>query len=134
MRIPYFKPRYVVGGMLSLQMDVESEWLNALADSKHVAKRVLSSCHDAGVIDAATGRPVTTSIDRSMVSKIAIITVQKQRELVMMLFYWEEELVRWRLLCEEEGRLRTALVQLSGDSNEYVNVQEAMRVVQAKSV
>ena len=67
-----------------------------------------------------------------MVSKIAIVSVPMQRELVKMLFYWEEELVRWRLLCEEEGRLRTALVQLSGDSNEYVNVQEAMRVVQAK--
>ena len=101
-------------------------------DTKYIAKRVTSSCHGAGIINAATGQPVTSNIDRSMVSKMATIAVPKQRELIKMLFYWEEELVRWRLLCEEESRLQTRLDALGSDSDERVGLKESIRVAQAK--
>lgn len=89
---------------------------------------MLNACHKAGVIDAATGHPNTARIDRHLVSKIAIITVFKQRQLVNMLFFWEEELTRWRLLDEEQHEAKTALER----DPENTQASEALRVVAAK--
>jgi hypothetical protein len=86
-----------------------------------------------GVIDASTGRPDTTKIDRSFVSKIGIIPVPKQRELVDMLFFWEEELTRWRLLDEEEVDVEGALTARSDSpQNSEAELQERLRVIEAK--
>ena len=49
-----------------------------------------------------------------------------------MLFYWEEEIVRWRLLCEEESRLQDRLAVIGSDSNERIGLKESLRVAQAK--
>jgi hypothetical protein len=78
-------------------------------ETHHYARSVFRSCTKVGVIDAITGQPDTTKIDKSLVSKIGVIPVPKQRELVNMLFWWEEELTRWRLLDEEEAEIVKAI-------------------------
>ncbi|CAK4032801.1 Hypothetical predicted protein [Lecanosticta acicola] len=69
------------------------------------AKTVLKAAHKIGTIDAETGHPVTTKIDRSMLSEMPILSIVKQRDLIKLLFFWEEECTRWRLLGEEEKEL-----------------------------
>ena len=71
-----------------------------------------------GVLDASTHYPDTARIDRHLVSKIGIISVPKQRELVNMLFWWEEEIQRFKVLDDEKMRLQQGLdgpVELGGE-------------------
>lgn len=66
-------------------------------------------------------------------SKISIVSVPKQRELVDMLFWWEEELTRWRLLDEEQAEIEGVMSAASeGSQHDEVELQERMRVIEAK--
>lgn len=47
-----------------------------------------------------------------------LISVGKQKELVMLLFFWEEEIVRWNLLSVEEMELRERFEAGEGDVRE----------------
>ena len=102
-------------------------------ETHHYARSVFHTCTKVGVIDAATGQPDTTKIDKSLVSKIAIIPVPKQRELVNMLFWWEEELTRWRLLDEEEAEIvRSIGARDNGAQDGEAELQERLQVIEAK--
>lgn len=48
---------------------------------------------------------------------MACIPYQHQRKLVSLLFFWEEELVRFKLLDEEENEIRLVLSQMEGPEN-----------------
>lgn len=98
-------------------------------ETHHYARSVFHTCTKVGVIDAATGQPHTTKIDKSLVSKIGVISVPKQRELVNMLFWWEEELTRWRLLDEEEAEI---VRSINGAQDGKAELQERLRVIEAK--
>ena len=79
-----------------------------------------------GIIDPATGQPDTTKIDRNMVNKLALISISKQRKLINFLFYWEEELVRWRLLSEEENEIAERL-----DSEPFLSDNERIHLARS---
>jgi hypothetical protein len=67
------------------------------------------------------------------VSKIGIIPIPKQRELVDMLFWWEEEVTRWRLLDEEQEEIESAILARGGGSqDDEAELQERLRVIEAK--
>jgi hypothetical protein len=67
------------------------------------------------------------------VSKIGIIPIPKQRELVDMLFWWEEEVTRWRLLDEEQEEIESAILARGGGSQDNeAELQERLRVIEAK--
>jgi len=101
-------------------------------ETNFYANDVLKTCHSIGVINKETGQPDTTKIDRSMVSKIAIISVPKQRELVNMLFFWEEECTRWRLLEQEEASLVERMGIDEVDGGEKIHLEESLKIVRAK--
>jgi hypothetical protein len=44
-----------------------------------------------------------------MVKAIPSLSIPKQRELVMLLFFWEEETARWMALGSEESELEQRL-------------------------
>lgn len=67
-----------------------------------------------------------------MVSKIAIISLAKQRTLVNMLFLWEEEIVRWQLLCSEEDELKQRIGSDLMTADEKRAAEQHLLVVQAK--
>ncbi|KAF2165708.1 hypothetical protein M409DRAFT_67076 [Zasmidium cellare ATCC 36951] len=104
-----------------------------ISPNKTYAAKIISSAQKLGIIDAATGRPETSKIDRSMVKAMPNISVQKQRELVMLLFFWEEEITRWRLLEGEEAEIRGRLEE-EGEWREgaRMELEHALRVVRAK--
>lgn len=87
-------------------IDADTILRAGICPSKPLAEKILKTCHKLGIIDSETGHPNTRKIDRGMVSSMPRICVQKQRELVMLLFFWEEESTRWRLLSAEEEELQ----------------------------
>lgn len=48
---------------------------------------------------------------------MASISIHRQRKLVALLFFWEEELTRWRLLDEEEEEIKRVLEQIEEAGN-----------------
>lgn len=61
------------------------------------------------VLKPDTGLPDTTKIGPKFTHQVAFISVAAQRKLVGVLFFWEEEVIRWRLLNEEELEIETTI-------------------------
>lgn len=103
-----------------------------ISPNKTYAAKILSASHKLGIIDPVTGRPDTTKIDRNMVKAMPNISVQKQRELVMLLFFWEEEIMRWRLLEGEESEIQGRLGEEGVREGWRVELEHALRMVRAR--
>ncbi|KAF2767339.1 hypothetical protein EJ03DRAFT_276263, partial [Teratosphaeria nubilosa] len=95
---------------------------------KHLAGRVLKSCHGIGIIRPENGHPDTSKINSNLSNKIAIISQRKQRELVMLLFFMEEEGTRWRLLSAEEDDMRRTTNQEGGNADSR-EVRQALNAI-----
>ena len=100
--------------------------------TKTYAEKVLKACHNTGIINPDTGHPVTEVINRTIVKEMPVISVTKQRMLVMLLFFWEEEVVRWRLLSSEESEIRQRLREDGLSQGYRAELEYAMKMVLAK--
>lgn len=70
----------------------------------------------------------TAGIGKGFAHQMAVISVHAQRKLVGMLFFWEEECVRWKLLDAEEKEILSAL----GTNKENVDMACALEAVEMK--
>lgn len=57
----------------------------------------------------------TAGIGKGFASQLAIISVHAQRKLVGLLFFWENECMRWKLLDAEEKEIMAVLEELRSD-------------------
>jgi hypothetical protein len=72
----------------------------------HNAKIAIEASHKLGIIDPVTGRPDTSKIDSNMLASMPAISVRKQRQIVCLLFFWEEEVIRWELLIDQKREIK----------------------------
>jgi hypothetical protein len=70
----------------------------------------------------------TAKIGKGFASQMAVISVHAQRKLVGMLFFWEEECVRWKLLDAEKKEILSAI----GTNKESVDLACALEAVEIK--
>jgi hypothetical protein len=74
--------------------------------------------------------PVNTAgITRDFVGQLSIISVHAQRKLVGLLFFWEEECMRWNLLAQEEAEILNAMGYQHVDNND---LDFALKAVEMK--
>lgn len=60
---------------------------------------------------------------------MATISVHRQRKLVFMLFFWEEELMRWKLLDDEQREIQGLLDEVAGQrGRENRSQEEELRI------
>jgi hypothetical protein len=71
----------------------------------------------------------TARIGRDLVAQLAFISVHAQRKLVGLLFFWEEECMRWKLLEQEEAEILNAMGQERTDNDD---LDVALRAVEMK--
>jgi len=67
---------------------------------------------------ASSGEPMTVNtaqVTKNFANQFATISVHVQRKLVGMLFFWEEECTRWKLLDAEEAEILKALETNQGN-------------------
>jgi hypothetical protein len=69
----------------------------------------------------------TAGVTKKFASQLACISVHAQRKLVGMLFFWEEECTRWKLLDAEEREILSAL-----ETGENHDLQVALEAVEMK--
>lgn len=76
----------------------------------------------------------TAGIGRGFASQLAVISVHAQRKLVGLLFFWEEECTRWKLLDEEEAEIRALLDSEGEEMRSNVDLNCALEAVEMKKV
>jgi hypothetical protein len=59
--------------------------------------------------DSTTPTVRTNGITRNFANQLPMISVHAQRKLVGLLFFWEEECTRWKLLDQEEAEILKAM-------------------------
>jgi hypothetical protein len=59
----------------------------------------------------------TGGVTKNFASQMAMISVHAQRKLVGLLFFWEEECMRWKLLDQEEREVVDALKVNEGNQD-----------------
>lgn len=79
-------------------------------DAKNLENEISSDSVTGEITGTAQRITVNThGITKNFANQHAKISVHAQRKLVGMLFFWEEECVRWRMLDQEERELLSAL-------------------------
>jgi hypothetical protein len=70
----------------------------------------------------------TAGITKNFANQLAIISVHAQRKLVGMLFFWEEECMRWKLLDEEEKEILEGLARGNSENRDIALALEAVEM------
>lgn len=116
-----------------VRLDEEALLRAEIALTHHKATQVLHAAHKTGMIDANTGRPDTSKITRNMVHDMPVLGgISKQREFVMLLFFWEEEITRWQFLDADERDIRQKLQEPGLVDGSMIELEEALKTVQAR--
>jgi len=121
-------------------LDEKSFFEAGIAGSESVSKKVYKSLMkskiilpvpEAGAGSGSAGEQMTVNtagITSKFASQMAVISVHAQRKLVGMLFFWEEECTRWKLLDQEEKEILNELE--ANDGNQDLTV--ALEAVEVK--
>jgi hypothetical protein len=73
---------------------------------------------NAGAASAGEQMTVNTArVTKNFAHQFATISVHAQRKLIGMLFFWEEECTRWKLLDAEEAEILKALETNEGNTD-----------------
>jgi hypothetical protein len=112
-----------------------------IAGSESVSKKVHKALVKHGIIlpllgvSSSSGQAAaetmtvnTAGITKGFASQMAVISVHAQRKLVGLLFFWEEECTRWKLLDQEEREIVDALKTNEGNAD----LQCALEAVRMK--
>lgn len=76
------------------------------------SQRILTALHKNGILSPTDPRINTDAISKHFANQLAVISVHAQRRLIGMLFAWDEELTRWRLLDDEEREIQALLMDI----------------------
>jgi hypothetical protein len=119
----------------------EAFFMAGVAGSRQLSRRVHAALARHGLIappppspqQQSFGQPVppvnTASISSHFVRQLSIISLHAQRRLIGLLFFWEEECTRWKLLDQEQSDILTAMSYTDSDDLEL-----ALRAVEMKRV
>ena len=114
------------------RIDQQTLFTARIVATNSQARKLLQACHKLKIIESETGRPNTENINRDMCKAMPMLSFWKQRELVMLLFFWEEEITRWRLLSLEESEITEQLFEQDLSEGYRDELRHSLMVVQAK--
>jgi hypothetical protein len=90
-------------------LTVESLYLCGVSNNTGRAERVIKRLLDTGILTEEDPTVHTELIDRNFANRFYFVPIRQQKRLINTLFYWEEELMRWRLLDEEAADIKVVL-------------------------
>lgn len=127
---PY--PRYLSEKAFFIAGIVSAESLSKDVHKALVKHKIIlpipeaSSSSNTG--DGETLTVNTAGITKGFASQLYMISIHAQRKLVGLLFFWEEECTRWKLLDQEEKEILAALEANKGN----VDLECALEAVRMK--
>ncbi|KIV85750.1 hypothetical protein PV11_01412 [Exophiala sideris] len=97
-------------GRSPMTLDELSTFSAGIVTSEKNSARIHKELVKNGIINPAAPLGIdTTRITQKLPHELAFVSVHAQRKTVGMLFFWEQEALRWRLLDQEESELKSAL-------------------------
>jgi hypothetical protein len=107
-------------------LDEKAFFIAGLVDSESLSKKVHKALIKNKIIlpipesSSSTGQGGsltvhTAGVTKGFASQLYMISVHSQRKLVGLLFFWEEECMRWKLLDQEEREILGALETQKGN-------------------
>jgi hypothetical protein len=81
---------------------------------------VIKKLVDMGVLKNNETEVETRAITKDFANQLSKVPVHSQKRLIVLLFAWEEELMRWRLLEEEEHEIKTVMGEERSTGGENV--------------
>lgn len=86
-------------------LDENAFYVSGVCDRERQSQRIYSALLKNGVLTTPDGLVNTHKIGPKFIHQLAFIPQQAQRNLINVLFWWEEETQRWKKLSEEENEL-----------------------------
>jgi len=111
------------------QLTPTSLYIAKINDNESSCKKVFDKLVKEGYLTANPDAIHTDLIGKKFASQFAIIPVFAQKRLICLLFAWEEELMRWRLLEEEEAELKVVLEEETAQEGRKVGELEKRLLV-----
>jgi len=113
--------RYLAENSLFVTGIVDSEYLSKKVHKALIKSKIILPVPEAESSQGSSiGEQMTVNtpgITKNFASQLATISVHAQRKLVGMLFFWEEECTRWKLLDAEEKEILGALETEDGSKD-----------------
>ncbi|OCK81717.1 hypothetical protein K432DRAFT_9755 [Lepidopterella palustris CBS 459.81] len=91
------------------KLDPLASFIAGITRSKTVSGKIHSALIKNGVFSEDSQAINTRAITPNFPHQLSMISSFAQKKLVNLLFFWEEEQQRWRVLQEEEAEIRTVI-------------------------
>jgi hypothetical protein len=98
-------------------LDERTFYVAGITDNENMSKKVFKALRKHGIL-REDNTIDTFKIGARFTHQIAIINIVRQRELINMLFWWEEECQRLKKLINEEGDLDQMIEDCEKDVDE----------------
>jgi len=89
-----------------------------IVDTGYMSSRVFKKLQAYGVINAQDGTIHTENIDRYFAHHLAIISAYRQKQVVLLLFWWQEECQRLVKLSAERQELKGLMAVSEGQAKD----------------
>ena len=103
-----------------------SLWASAIIDHKTVSGDIFKKLQKIGVV-SQQGIVDTTKIDAKFTHHLAKIPAYQQKQVIDLLFWWEEECGRFRKLQGEEAELTALIRDYANDRDVYSRMLNRVR-------
>ncbi|KAF2729542.1 hypothetical protein EJ04DRAFT_65979 [Polyplosphaeria fusca] len=80
-----------------------------ITQNKSTSKDIYKALVKNGVLDANETSVRTANIGKNFTHQLRMITAHAQKKLINLLFFWEEEIQRWKVLIGEQDELRIVI-------------------------
>lgn len=110
------------------QISLRYTLLTKVSASEKISSRIHKSLVQNGVL--TTAHPLgldTNKITSKFAHQLSFISVAAQRKVVGMLFFWEQEAIRWRLLEQEKAKIEDQLAGIKEGKGIAQGQQEDVR-------
>ena len=91
---------------------------SGILDTEGISSKTYKKLQQSGVVFETDGTVDTNKIDKNFTHNLAAISVVRQKQIVDLLFWWEEECMRLRKLYGEREELEDLVTGASGQSLE----------------
>lgn len=92
-------------------LDENAFYVAGVCDRERQSQRIHSALLKNGVLTTPDGLADTTKIGSKFLHQLAFISQAAQKNLIHLLFWWEEETQRWKKLSEEEKELTNMILE-----------------------
>jgi hypothetical protein len=93
-------------------LDENAFYVSGVCDRERQSQRIHSALLKNGVLTTPDGLVNTYRIGPKFIHQLAFVPQASQRNLINVLFWWEEETQRWKKLSEEEKELTSMISEL----------------------